>query len=198
MIRLATVRDVPGILEIYAPYVRQTTITFEYEVPALEAFTRRFLDITRDFPWLVWEEDGVISGYAYASLPFERAAYRWCCEPSIYLAPQAQGRGIAGALYAALEALLQAMGYQVSYAIITGENSRSLAFHKRFGYTPCGKFCRSGFKFGRWLDVEWLEKRLNSVETPSNFPMSWECFSKDEQRIQNILGKMSLSKKSKV
>ena len=75
MIRVAEERDVVPILDIYAPYVRGTTITFEYEVPTPEAFLARFEGITRDFPWLVWEEAGAVLGYAYASRPFERAAY---------------------------------------------------------------------------------------------------------------------------
>ena len=94
MIRLATETDIPQILDIYAPYVLNTAVSFEYTVPTLEEFTRRFQDITRQFPWLVWEENGKILGYAYGSLPFGREAYRWCAANSIYLCPEAQGKGI--------------------------------------------------------------------------------------------------------
>ena len=93
-IRQATVQDVPRILEIYGPYVKNTAISFEYTVPTIEDFTRRFLDITAQFPWLVWEENGVVLGYAYGSRPFERAAYQWSAEASIYLCPEACGKGI--------------------------------------------------------------------------------------------------------
>ena len=89
MVRLADPSDIPRMLDIYAPYIRSTTVTFEYEVPTLAEFTQRFYGITESFPWLVYEEEGRVLGYAYASLPFERAAYRWCAEPSIYLDPQA-------------------------------------------------------------------------------------------------------------
>lgn len=198
MIRPATALDVPSMLDIYAPYVRETTITFEYEVPAPDAFLARFAGITEKFPWLVWEERGRILGYAYASAPFERAAYAWCAEPSIYLRQDARGRGIGKRLYAALEALLSQMGYQVSFAIITGENRTSLAFHRALGYEKCAEMVKCGLKFGRWLDVEWLEKRLNPVEIPSNFPIAWSEFSKDDQKVQNILGKLSLSESEKV
>ena len=85
MIRVATRADVPEILEIYAPYVENTTCSFEYEPPTLDAFYERFASITDRFPWIVWEEDGRILGYAYASAPCSRAAYSWCAEPSIYL-----------------------------------------------------------------------------------------------------------------
>lgn len=198
MIRMATEADVPEILKIYAPYVETTTITFEYTVPALEEFTERFRKITKDFPWLVWEENGEILGYAYASRPFERAAYAWCAEPSIYLRQDARGRQIGRKLYAVLEELLRQMGYLVSFAIITGENDRSLAFHRTQGYEDCGLFHHCGLKFGRWLDVYWLEKRLSSVEIPRNTPVTWLDFSKDSQKIANILGKMSLSESGKI
>ena len=119
MIRIAEERDIPAILEIYGPYVLNTTITFEYDVPTREEFTRRFRDITRQFPWLVYEEDGEILGYAYASAPYARAAYAWCAEPSVYLKPEARGRGIGRKLYAALEQILDCQGYQVLYALVT-------------------------------------------------------------------------------
>ena len=141
---------------------------------------------------------GAVLGYAYASRPFERAAYAWCAEPSIYLRPDARGRGIGRQLYAALEALLSQMGYAVSFAIITGENEASLAFHRAQGYEKCAEMVKCGLKFGRWLDVDWLEKRLSSVEIPRNPPIAWCEFRKDAQRIENILGKMSLSESEKV
>ena len=198
MIRAAREEDVPAILEIYALYIRETTITFEYEVPSLSEFADRFREVTRVLPWLVYEEEGEILGYAYASRPFARAAYAWCAEPSIYLRGDAKGRHIGKKLYAALEELLRQMGYQVSFAIITGENERSLSFHLAHGYTQCGLFRHCGLKFGRWLDVYWLEKRLNSVEIPRNTPVTWLDFSKDSQKIANILGKMSLSESAKI
>lgn len=193
MIRAANVSDVPEMLDIYAPYVRSSTATFEYEVPTAEAFTRRFLDITQAFPWLVYQQEGKILGYAYASRPFARAAYSWCAEPSIYLLPEAQGKGIGKKLYGILENLLSDMGYRVLYAIITGENERSLNFHRKLGYTQCAHFHGCGLKFGRWLDVYWLEKPLYSVEIPSNFPTNWPEFRDSAQTSENYLGKMTLS-----
>ncbi|MDY3781931.1 MAG: N-acetyltransferase family protein [Candidatus Faecousia sp.] len=198
MIRAAEKADVPAMLAIYAPYVLKTTITFEYAVPALSEFEDRFSAVTEKLPWLVWEEKGAVLGYAYASLPFTRAAYAWCAEPSIYLRSDARGRGIGKRLYAALEAILLELGYVVSYAIITGENAPSLAFHYALGYRKCGELVNSGQKFGRWLDVYWLEKRLNSVETPRNSPIPWKEFSKNIQKFSDILGKMSLSESAKV
>ena len=137
MIRPATEKDIPEILTIYAPYVENTTVTFEYDVPCLESFTQRFLDITAQYPWLVWEEDGNILGYAYASAPYSRAAFSWCAEPSIYLRPEAKGKGAGRKLYGILEKILEKQGYQVLYALITSENTESISFHQ--GWAMTGK-----------------------------------------------------------
>ena len=193
MIRLATEADVPEMLAIYAPYILTTTYTFEYEVPTEETFLARFRAITAQFPWLVWEEDGKVSGYAYASAPYTRAAFSWCAEPTVYLAPEAKGKGIARKLYSALEKLLEIQGYQVLYALITAENIPSIRFHQKCGYTLQGDFPDCGFKFGRWLGLFWMEKRLNSVESPSKFPFPWSAVKQDAQRISNILDILSLS-----
>lgn len=173
-IRFAREADLPQILGLYAPYVAETTVSFEYEVPTLSEFSHRFLTITRQFPWLVWEEDGRILGYAYGSAPFERAAYRWCAEPSIYLSPDAQGKGIGRQLYAALENILQKQGYRLLYALITSDNKASLAFHKAMGYRHLAHFPGCGYKFGRCLGITWMEKHLSFVDIPSIFPLPWQ------------------------
>lgn len=193
MIRVAEERDVPAILEIYAPYILTTTATFEYTVPSREEFSERFRGITAQFPWLVWEENGRILGYAYASAPYSRAAYAWCAEPSVYLLPRAQGRGIGRQLYAALEKILNYQGYQVLYALITQENQGSFQFHLRMGYQFSVLFPDCGFKFGRWLGLIWMEKRLKSVEIPSNPPTPWESIRQNRQKIFDILDTFSLS-----
>ena len=193
MLRIATTGDIPQILSIYAPYILHSTATFEYTVPTQDAFTQRFLDITAQYPWLVWEEEGQILGYAYASAPYTRAAYSWCAEPSVYLRPEAQGKGIGTALYAVLEQILKYQGYQVLYALITQENTPSLSFHTRLDYKVRVLFPDCGYKFDRWLGLYWLEKRLTSVETPSDFPISWSAIREDAQKSQDILDILSLS-----
>ena len=170
-IRQATVADLPRILEIYGPYVENTAISFEYTVPTLEAFTQRFLTITARFPWLVWEENGVIAGYAYGSAPFERAAFQWSAEASIYLCPEAKGRGIGRQLYTALEALLQKQGYRKVYAIITTANQASVAFHKAVGYRHTATMPDCGFKLGQWHGIIWMEKELNCWDAPPHEPV---------------------------
>ena len=170
MIRLATESDIPAILDIYGPYVLNTAISFEYSVPTLEEFTARFLGITARFPWLVWEADGQVLGYTYASLPFGRAAYRWVAASSIYLAPSARGKGIGTKLYAALEAILSELGYRKTYAIITSDNPGSLRFHEKAGFRFLCEFPQCGVKFQKLYNVVWMEKDLNTGEIPTDFP----------------------------
>ena len=173
MIRFAEEKDLSAMLAIYAPYVENTTYSFEYEVPSMEVFTARFRDHVAQFPWLVWEEDGTVLGYAYAGAPWERAAYRWCAEVSIYLHPSVHGRGIGRQLYAVLEDILTKQGYRVAYALITTENNGSVAFHEKLGYCYHSTFENCGFKMGRWLGVIWLQKRLNPLDAPEAFPRPW-------------------------
>ena len=181
MIRPARAEDLPAILDIYAPYVRDTTVSFEYAPPTAEEFARRFETVTARFPWLVWERQGRILGYAYASAPFDRAAYSWCAEATVYLAPQARGQGVARALYEALEPILEAQGYQVLYALVCGENRASLRFHEKMGYLRRAVFPRCGYKHGRWLDMIWMEKTLKIVDNPREFPVPWlEIVQTDE------------------
>lgn len=193
MLRAAVEDDVPAMLAIYAPYILTTTYTFEYEVPTEAEFLRRFREITAQFPWLVWEENGEILGYAYGSAPFSRAAYRWCAEDSVYLRSDARGRGIGRALCAALEKILEYQGYRLIYGIITSENENSIAFHRKMGYHFLAQFPDCGFKFGRWLGVTWMEKPLNAVELPSNFPVSWKNIAQNKQSFSDILDILSLS-----
>lgn len=192
MIRPAVESDLPAILAIYGPYILTSTATFEYEVPSLPAFTDRFRGITAQFPWLVWEQDGEILGYAYASAPYTRPAYAWCAESSIYLAPAARGLGIGTALCTALEAILREQGYQVLYALITQENTASLRFHEKLGYREMVLFPDCGFKFGRWLGLIWMEKRLKIVEIPTSYPTPWSTIIENAQNFGRILDILSL------
>ena len=193
MIRIATAADIPAILDIYAPYIQNTTYTFEYTVPTTAEFTRRFESITAQFPWLVWEENGKVLGYAYGSAPFERAAYSWCGEVSIYLAPEIQGKGIGRQLYTALEEIMWLQGYRVIYSLITTENTDSIRFHERLGYIHSFECKNCGLKFGRWLGVIWMEKRRNFVEIPSVFPVPWRLVVENDRKLKDILANLSLS-----
>ena len=154
-------RDARQIIDVYAPYIEETAITFETEVPSLETFAERIRQIEAQFPYLVLEADGEIIGYAYAHRQAERAAFDWNAELSIYLKEGFVGRGLGRPLYALLEQLLEMQGYVNFYGVITGSNSVSIAMHERMGYRIIGHHVHTGFKFGQWHDTVWLHKRLH-------------------------------------
>ncbi len=192
-IRLAREEDIPAILEIYGPYVEGTCVSFEYRTPTREEFLERFRRYTAQFPWLVWEEDGVVLGYAYGSLPFQRAAYQWCAEISVYVAPRAHRRGIGRALYAALETIIFQQGYRVIYCLITTDNPGSIAFHKAMGYTQVAELPGCGYKFGKKLGICYLEKRRDFVEIPTKAPVPAKEIVNNDRKLAEVLDKMTLS-----
>lgn len=164
--RIAKENDIAGILEIYRPYILNTAVSFEYEVPALDEFSLRFTKITRKFPWLVCEVDGVLAGYAYASLAFERAAYQWDAGISVYIHEKYHRLGIGNSFYHYIEQLLTLQGYCKLYACVTGGNETSHLFHEKMGFSNIGVFRRCGYKFNQWHDVIWYEKILSPVSSP--------------------------------
>lgn len=171
--RLATQDDVSAMLAIYAPYVRETAYSFEYEVPALENFEGRLSRISSAFPWLVCEdsERGEILGYAYAAPAFERAAYMWDADLSVYIAPRGHRRGIGRTFYAILEDILKQQGYHNIYALVSGANATSIAFHRALGYELMCVMPKTGFKFGAWHDMNWFHKRLQPAVDPAHPPI---------------------------
>lgn len=170
-IRQATVEDAPRLLEIYTPYVINTPITFEYDVPSVEEFAGRIAHYTEVFPWLVCEVDGEIAGYAYASRYRESAAYQWCCEYSVYLDPRFHRRGIGRALYTALTSLLILQGYTMAYAGVTIPNAASITLHESIGFKSNGVFHHAGYKLGCWHDVEFLEMPLAAFSDRPQQPL---------------------------
>lgn len=167
LIRKATANDAQALLDIYAPYVEQTAITFEYDVPTLEDFRNRIITISKGYPYIVGEEDGSIVGYAYAHQFSERAAYQWSVETAIYLDLSVRHRGLGRQLYGKLEEMLKAQGILNMNACITFMEKAdeylpldSIHFHESMGFTRCAHFHKSGYKFGKWYDVIWMEKML--------------------------------------
>ena len=167
-IRTATVADAPCLLEIYAPYVRGTAITFEYDVPDETEFASRIAGVLSKYPYLVAEKDGRIVGYAYASGFKGRAAYEWSVETSIYVERGLRRSGIGRALYEALEACLAAQGVTNVNACIGVPacdddpyvDRSSVNFHARMGYRTVGEFALCASKFGRWYNMVWMEKHI--------------------------------------
>ncbi len=159
--RLAMQSDSAALLEIYAPFIKDTVITFEYEVPTVEEFGARIINIVKKYPWLVCEVDGKIIGYAYASQFHERSAYDWSVDASVYVHPDFHGKKIGTALYSCLLELLKLQGFYNVYAIVTGANQGSLDFHQSLGFKPAGLYCKVGYKFNQWQDVQWLALTIN-------------------------------------
>lgn len=160
IIRPATEADAKEMLELYTPYVTNTTVTSEYDPPSLEEFTGRIRTYTAKTPWLCCVIDGQIVGYGYASPHRKRAAYQWSCETSIYTRMGFHRRGIASALYQALFDILAYQGYYSIYVGITCPNPRSMAFHMAMGFERMGAYQNSMYKFGKWRDVIWMGKSL--------------------------------------
>lgn len=168
-IRLACEADYASILEIYAPFITDTIVSFECEAPTIEEFSKRIANIQRKYPWLVYEIKGKIVGYAYASPFNQRAAYDWSADFSIYIRPEYHGRNIGKALYSALYELLKLQGYCNVYAGIALPNVKSEGLHKAFGFEQVGIYKKAGFKFGAWHDVKWFQLKIQEYpEKPVN------------------------------
>ena len=165
-IRFATPQDAPVLLQIYEYYITHTTVTFELTTPSVEDFAQRITNTLRSYPYLVYEVDGVVVGYAYASPYHERIAYRFSVDVSIYFAHTFATHGRGHTLYRRLFTLLQAQGYHNAYACCTKNNERSLRFHKKMDFVQNAIFHNAGYKFDEWLDVVWLEKCLLPPTTP--------------------------------
>ena len=163
-IRPVSLDDASVLQSIYAGYVENTVVSFETVAPTVEEFRERIRTISRDFPYLVYEKDGRVLGYAYAHKCFERKAYDWDAETTVYLDQSERGRGIGRALYGALIDLLKLLGYRNLYAIIVSENVESCLFHERNGFKLFSVFHKTGWKSGRWLDVSWYERQIGSFE----------------------------------
>jgi phosphinothricin acetyltransferase len=168
MIRTAKLEDAEQLVEIYAPYVTDTAITFEYEVPTVDEFRNRITNTLKKYPFLLAEdEQGRIIGYAYAS-PFKgRAAYDWAIETSIYVKQGEAGKGYGRVLHDALEKELQQMGILNMCACISAPrgndpylDENSIQFHGHLGYRMVGRFIECGYKFNRWYDMVWMEKHI--------------------------------------
>lgn len=179
-IRPATVSDTPVLRAIYAPYVEQTTISFEQTVPTEEEFRERMKGILGLYPYLVYEEEGRILGYAYAHRVFERYAYRFDAELSVYVERTVRHRGIGEKLYRRLIEECRRMGLQTLYAIVTSPNEPSERLHEKLGFAQVGHFPRSGYKMARWLDVRWYALAIGDFCCPPEEWTPFSCLRKEE------------------
>lgn len=170
-IRVASEQDAKELLKIYAPYVKNTAITFEYEVPSIEEFRNRIKKIEKQYPYLVAEKDGEIVGYAYANTFHERAAYDWAVETSIYVKEDKKRLGIGRILYDALEKNLKKQNILnlnacIAYPSVEDKylSKDSVKFHQKLGYRFVGEFYKCGYKFNNWYNMVWMEKHIGKHE----------------------------------
>ena len=152
-IRPATLADAGAIAAIYAHYVVNSAITFELDPPGAAEMAARIAHILPHHPFLVAEQERRLLGYAYAAKLYERAAYRWATEATVYVAPGRHRQGIGSRLYRPLIAALGEQGFQAVIGKITLPNPASVALHEHFGFVRCGVFGKVGYKNGAWHDV---------------------------------------------
>lgn len=179
LIRLATPDDAAAILAIYAPYISNTSYTFETEVPSTEAFAARIAAYLQHWPWLVCEIDGRVAGYAYGARYRERSGYQWCVESSVYIHDDVQRKGVGDALYTALLAILELQGYRNVYAVINLPNEKSVAFHEKMGFTWFATYEKVGYKLGRWKNVGWWQCILNVYTDEPAAPVPFAALDAD-------------------
>ena len=165
-LRLASPADGAAVAALYAPYVRDTSITFEYEVPDGAEFGRRIETVLKLAPWLLAVESGpggeTLLGYAYGGTWRTRVAYRWVVETAVYVDKRQHRRGIGRALYGALLDLLRLQGFCRALGGITIPNPESIALHEKLGFTFVGTFPKCGFKSGTWWDVGFWDLELRA------------------------------------
>lgn len=176
-IRIRPVRpdDAQQLLEIYAPYVTETAISFEYSVPSLREFTDRIKQILPRYPYLAAEIDGKLAGYAYTHPFVGRAAYDWSAETTIYIQKDARKMGAGRKLYEMLEQISRAQNITNLYACIGYPETEdeyltrnSVEFHRHLGFRLVGEFHKCGYKFGRWYDMVWMEKVIREPDPDPN------------------------------
>lgn len=176
-IRTATIDDTKELLKIYAPYVTETAITFEYDVPSPEEFQARIRDILRKYPYIIAEKGGEILGYAYTHAFVGRAAYDWSVETTIYLKKGKTKMGVGRMLYETLERISKAqnilnMNACIGYPEVEDEHLtlNSVQFHEHLGYRMVGTFHNSGYKFNTWYHMVWMEKIIGE-HIPAPLPV---------------------------
>ena len=162
-LRFAAPQDTAALLEIYAQYI-PTSVTFEYTLPTQPEFAARIEAFGAEYPYFVLKDGGKALGYAYAHRAFERAAYGWCAELSVYLDRAYCGQGLGTLLYRALMQILTLQGVKTVYGVVTSPNAASEALHRAMGFRTIGVFRAAGYKAGAWRDVTWFEKELSPHE----------------------------------
>ena len=186
--RIATPQDAEALQALYAPYVG-TSITFEGEVPSVEEFRHRIETRIAMYPYIVAELDGKPIGYAYASRLFERSAYAWAVELSIYTAQDCTVKGIGRQMYSRLLDILELQGVRSAHGKVTSPNPKSSRLHEAMGFKLNGVLKNVGYKLGEWRDVSWFEKELTGPKTVDGEPVPVIPFPEiqDSDEVRAIL-----------
>jgi phosphinothricin acetyltransferase len=163
-------RDAEACLAIYAPYVRDTAVSFEEEVPSVAEFAERIRETLATHSWLVLEDSGVLVGFAYASRHRIRAAYRWAADVTVYVASSHHRLGVGRRLYSELLERLRERGFRVACAGVTLPNGASVGLHQAMGFRPVGVYRGIGWKISAWHDVGWWQLDLVPPEGPPREP----------------------------
>ena len=159
-IRKAELKDCGACVGIYNYYIENTTVTFEETPLTVEEFEARFLRITEKYPFFVAEEDGKTVGYAYLDTFNPRSAYRKTTDLSIYIDKNVVSKGLGSLLLNKIEKEAEAHGFENIISLVTEENTASVIFHEKHGFKHAGRLEKVGVKFGKELDVLFLQKRL--------------------------------------
>lgn len=196
MIRIATEDDAKELLNIYGYYIENTAITFEYTIPSEEEFQERIRETLKKYPYLVYEEEKKILGYAYVGAFNKRAAARWMAETSVYVRKDAVNKGIGKVLYEELEKILKGQNIIKLIACIADTEAedkyvpkKSVEFHRHMGYQIVGKIQNGGYKFGKWYDLIYMEKEIgkytvNPKEVIDFSKIRESCFSEKIKECQ--------------
>jgi L-amino acid N-acyltransferase YncA len=160
LVRTCRVGDAAVIAAIYNDYIRDTVITFEETPVTADEMARRIVEVGARYPWLVYEHDGAVVGWAYATAWKTRSAYRFSVETTVYLSPSHCGHGIGRALYEALIAELRSRQFHCAVGCIALPNPASIALHEKLGFEKTAHFAEVGWKFDRWVDVGYWQLTL--------------------------------------
>jgi phosphinothricin acetyltransferase len=171
LIRFAQPGDAEQIAAIYAPFVRDTAVSFETDPPDADEMRRRIAELDGRYPWLVGVDGDTVLGYVYASPHRARPAYRFAVDVSAYVAEHARGRGIGKRLYTDLLEILTRQGFATAYAGIALPNDASIALHRSVGFTLQTVYERIGYKHGQWHDTSWWRRPLRAYDGAPGEPL---------------------------
>jgi L-amino acid N-acyltransferase YncA len=192
-IRLVSLSDGQQVRDIYAPFCEHTPVSFETQAPTAEEMCDRIAKILRSHPWLVYENEGEVLGYAYASPHRERAAYRWAIDVSAYVLEGHRRLGVGRSLYRSLLALLQLQGFYRALAGITLPNPGSVGLHQAMGFRPMGTYQNIGYKCGQWHDVEWFQLALRDCNGVPEDPLDFEIVRQLPQWQERLVSGLALA-----